>query len=1351
MERYYKTVPFNQLDDIPCRQLFYKNKEEDLNKINSELPINFLPNFVKNCTYKGESCVLLVGTLMSRLKASVIVKNIPIYFDVLFSYNVKNSFDSIVQNELGYIDHEVVKECKEINEFKPFFKAVQDYEKRYSVLGKYIGIKLLKEYMKYPVILGCRFTFKTSKERNEALKHAYNYDEFYLTSNATQIITNIFGKSGKLSGNWVSLTNYEKQFNMVSSDKFKYKDSEINANDKWSYKTKADVCFILNFEDYLNVEDPIMVHPNVICSMDIETCSVIRDASKKSLIDESNIIFNITCYITDTEKELDINIYFTRDKKYHPEIGIDNAFNICCNSEEQVVSAYCRILEKIQPDIIMHYNGNMFDIPLILLKLRQYNIFDEMFCRTSISYLDSYLDSYNDDKIIEINGTKYQNTYNKFTYWNKVNTNEEVSGLYEGCGLSHPRINNFKFDPSTTLPYHYWSPPGSITVDLYMHCSTKYKKEPSKSMNAFLKKAKIPLKDDVDYSDIWKYWLANNLQQIKIIMDYCKIDSRRCYQLAVSELYLPTNREFAEITGMSFEDTIYKAGTSKVLALLFQYANKYGYDYIEHKFSKSNLPKYASDVDIDHIYPEKQSFPGGYVHIHNKGKIHIDYELPKTDLSNEELSKKYTYEVVGDDIKYAKVVMPVEAVDFKSLYPSIIITFNLSYESMTHDYEQIKHVKHICIPADELGDFIDQDLYIVDHEGEYENMGIFPKIEKDLFAKRNEAKYKLWVHNEACEKIYDQTKKEFLEKNPNHGLSIDELVKKIKSLCDKNPEYVHNLNMKRAYDSKQLAVKILMNTGYGFLAYPRGMGYKYAMAYIITSKGRFLTQESNRFLSNLGCIINYNDTDSTYFTHDPDTFKDINERYFNDEFSYEKHKEKLVKRSIKKSLTGKQLIKHYSEKSKLTEEIKNKITLVDKLNNRFRELTNYTFLIMVREETLFPAMFLMDKKYFGFKHEQKYIENPSMDDVMYRGISIVCRNTSQFVADINKELVLSILRSTNVDVRQFVYNRIEKCYHDLSDPNLNIPYSYFENKQRYKFMTCSNTATIVVKNMLALHNTTTDSKLRDMCIEPDGLEVVKYVLCESEKLVDLKMRKYKSTSKGVRQYYTHVAEYLGLKLDYESYIPTIFSSCAQMLTYCTDFLFYKPEIKSKDYKQMIQNHLVRKYKNCDDNKLLGKEIALKWKKITDFKKQYKDKAYYNWVNNNYSGIERKALLLYWNNNCKDMATKLENMAKVIGSELFNGYMVKGDIKIVKLELYKLETMWIEKCINIVNEIEVYLISEFNNSILTTGEVSIYISESMLNKIVYMYKFLFRYSYLFGLSKRLINDDCEKDLVIQTII
>ena len=1338
MEKYYKTCLFDQLNDIPSRKLFYKNETQDINNIKENKPIDFLPNFVKSCTYKGESCVLLVGTLMSRLKASVMIKNIPIYFDVLYSDNVNQSFDSPIQNELGYIGYSKIKEYKKIDRFKPFFEAVEDYKTKYKVAGNYIAIKLLKEYKKYPIILGYRFTFKTIKDRKKALEYAYSYKEFYLTSNSTQIITNIFGKNEKLSGNWVSLTNYKSMFNM-GSGKFKYIDSDLNADYKWGYITKADVCFLLNYDDYINVKEPIMIHPNVICSMDIETCSVIKDASKKSLIDENNVIFNITCYITDTEKELDVNIYFTRDNKYHPEIGIDKAFNICCNSEKQVVSAYCYILEKIQPDIIMHYNGNLFDIPLILLKLRLHNIFDEMFCRTSISYLDSY----NEDKIKIIDGYKYQNTYSKFTYWSKVSTDSEVSGLYSQCGLSQPRISNFKFDPTTTLPYHYWSPPGSITVDLYMHCSTKYKKESSKSMNAFLKKAKIPLKDDVDYSDIWKYWLANDLDQIKIIMDYCKVDSRRCYQLAVAELYLPTNREFAEITGMSFEDTIYKAGTSKVLALLFQYANKYHYDYIENKFSRSNPPKYADDVDEDHIYPEKQSFPGGYVHIHNKGKIHIDYEIPKSDLSNEELTKKYTYEVIGDDIKYAKIIMPVEAVDFKSLYPSIIITFNLSYESMTHDYEEIKHAKHICIPSAELGDYIDKDLYIIDHEGEYENMGIFPKIEQDLFAKRNAAKYQLWIHDQACEKIYDQTKEEFLEKNPNHNLSVDELVKKIKLICDKNPDYVQHLNLKRAYDSKQLAVKILMNTGYGFLAYPRGMGYKYAMAYIITSKGRFLTQESNRFLSNLGCIINYNDTDSTYFTHNPEIFKDINQRYFAGEFDYEKHKEKLVKRSIKNSLTGKQLKKHYSDKNK--DKKIEEITLVDRLNNRFYELTNYRFLIMVREETLFPAMFLMDKKYFGFKHEQKYIADPSMDDVMYRGISIVCRNTSQFVADINKELVLSILRSTNVDVRQFVYNRIEKCYQELSDPNLDIPYSYFENKQRYKFMTCANTASIVVKNMLILHNTTDDPKLRDLCIEPDGLEVVKYVLCESEKLVDLKMRKYKSSSKGIRQYYTRVAEYLGLKLDYESYIPTIFSSCSQMLTYCTDFLFYKPGMESKVYKKMIQDHLVRKYKNCDKNLLLGREVALKWDKIESFKKLHKDKAYYNWVINNYSGIERKALLLYWNNGCKDMATKIENIAKVIGSDLFEGFSVKGEEQKVNKELYKLETIWIEKYIDLVNQVEVYLITEFNNCILKRSEINIYISRPMLNQIVNIYKFLIRYAYLFGLNKKLINDESKRNI------
>ncbi|RIB01987.1 hypothetical protein C2G38_2229118 [Gigaspora rosea] len=213
----------------------------------------------------------------------------------------------------------------------------------------------------------------------------------------------------------------------------------------------------------------------------------------------------------------------------------------------------------------------------------------------------------------------------------------------------------------------------------------------------------------------------STIQNMCEVAHYCIIDALCCQELMVKRNVINDYREVASIAYVSLFDSHYRANGMKVRNLLGAYANKHNILF--------------STRQCKNI--EKGEYPGIYVFPPKKG---IETKRPVTGL------------------------------DFASLYPSLIMAYNLSPEKMILTYREA-------------------------------DIGLYPIVLEDLFNKRVNLKAQLAS----------------LGKKKKH---LGKMISLVKEKGKKIPESLNSEYSSICFDynclnSKQFALKVYMNTFYG--------------------------------------------------------------------------------------------------------------------------------------------------------------------------------------------------------------------------------------------------------------------------------------------------------------------------------------------------------------------------------------------------------------------------------------------------------------------------------------------------------------------------------------------------------
>lgn len=263
-------------------------------------------------------------------------------------------------------------------------------------------------------------------------------------------------------------------------------------------------------------------------------------------------------------------------------------------------------------------------------------------------------------------------------------------------------------------------------------------------------------KGDIDGDEIWKYWDSGG-EMLEKLFEYSLDDAVAAYK--VGEKMLPINRELTRIIGQPLSDISRMASGQMVEWFLIRKAHIYG-ELVPNKPSQHEYSKRKGSTYV-----------GGYVKEPVKG-LHEN----------------------------------IVSFDFKSLYPSIIITRNISPDTIiSGDIEE-----HYTAPE-------------VHHKFRKEPLGFIPSIIGDLLKERA----------------------------------------KIKNLRDETSDSVEQ----RILNVQQEALKTLANSMYGVYGYARFRWYSHECADAVTAWGRDYIKKTMKKAEKYGFIAVYADTDGFYATY----------------------------------------------------------------------------------------------------------------------------------------------------------------------------------------------------------------------------------------------------------------------------------------------------------------------------------------------------------------------------------------------------------------------------------------------------------------------------------------------------
>lgn len=186
---------------------------------------------------------------------------------------------------------------------------------------------------------------------------------------------------------------------------------------------------------------------------------------------------------------------------------------------------------------------------------------------------------------------------------------------------------------------------------------------------------------------------------------------------------------------------------------------------------------------------------------------------------------------------------PVAGLDFKSLYPSIMIAYNLCYSTIVEDekYLNIPGIEYETISweQEEKDGTISKFTYTF-----VQNIkGILPGILERLWNDRNEAKREMKKYGSIVKKIN----------------SIEEEGGNITQ--EEYNERLFSMFRVMVLNGKQLAIKVTMNSVYGFTGASRGMFPLKPIAASVTAKGREMIKQTSKLAEEMyECITTYGDS-----------------------------------------------------------------------------------------------------------------------------------------------------------------------------------------------------------------------------------------------------------------------------------------------------------------------------------------------------------------------------------------------------------------------------------------------------------------------------------------------------------
>lgn len=363
-------------------------------------------------------------------------------------------------------------------------------------------------------------------------------------------------------------------------------------------------------------------------------------------------------------------------------------------------------------------------------------------------------------------------------------------------------------------------------------------------------------------------------EEMELVGKYCVVDAFRCQQLYTKRTIVADKAEFANMSYVSLYDAFYRANGVKVEQLVGKMCVDATANF-NIKFNK------ITPINI------RMKYPGAFVFVPIKG---------------------------------LNTRRPVVGLDFASLYPSLMMAYNLSPDMVVENEVLAKQMAaqgYVMLPVEfdaeiteedhpDKGSIIRQKAWIVRHNGIInpsidkevkgkdiggnwivrkeplpgERMGIFPYILKDLFAHRAVIKKRFVALGMLKELMLHTINRDKLAENHKDWSRLPESAFINTGLTRETVFDVDEVDFRIASaDSKQKGRKIHMNTFYGVQGYNKSCIYKLVVAGAITQYGQYNIQLVAKFCAENGYIRWYGDTDSVYISSPDAIFEDVDKAF----------------------------------------------------------------------------------------------------------------------------------------------------------------------------------------------------------------------------------------------------------------------------------------------------------------------------------------------------------------------------------------------------------------------------------------------------------------------------------------
>jgi len=832
------SIDYSHIKYLPTRKAFLnQNLYEQVNiDISDGNPLLFMPSdlhemHLQEKKYdKSKYNIVLFGALLDGRRATVVINGIKPYFEVMLPMTEDTSeiamklFNSLKQIPSTCPDSfEVIKGRK--------FKGYQK-EKRTFVKFYFEKLKLRQEAIKEVRSKG----YETTSDDTSSYYRMVCRD--YLTTFSS----------------WVYLSKYAiKTYPSIRG-------SVYTVDISTGGYTKCD-------EDI--TENPLLAKDNIMTACwDIETYSPDGQLPRPDDLSHKMFMIGLTFQWHHASDQL-LRVCLVE----HPCKPRPNYITIVCGDEKKLIKAFGKLVFKMKPEYCIGFNDSDYDWPWLIKRGNHYP--------GVLTFLAECFDS--------------------TIHWKNYNDKEILAYNFK---KEHVKIEADTYADGYSLVF-----PGYINIDVRTIFRQLYPTAEKSNLNFYLALNKLGGKKDMEYQELFRIYRELNalilrrttikesfkqfgelskcmdiiLEYVDItdyenltnlmaeIAEYCVIDSQRCHELMNIRSIIMDRREVAVMSYTTMFDSLYRANGMKVRNLVIARGQQFGIKF-------SNITNNGEMGD--------GKYPGAYVFPPKKGLVTSKPTIQER-IDHATLMKNYEewIEVTPDElITYKKIIdeygayctqesiniiqdsynirkcfidflleptgRPIPALDFSSLYPSLIMTYNLSPEYIIINQKEARQaqdeghnlykIKFMFNGAIVRGWSIRHDNKL-DPEEKDCKFGVYPMILKELFDARNQMKKGLhkW-----------ESEKEKLETLPREEFAKPEIQTEYANVCF-NHRYI---------DSKQRALKVFMNTFYGESGNKRSPFFVLQLAGAITTSGQDSIKMVQKFVEKESCELYYGDS-----------------------------------------------------------------------------------------------------------------------------------------------------------------------------------------------------------------------------------------------------------------------------------------------------------------------------------------------------------------------------------------------------------------------------------------------------------------------------------------------------------